>query len=197
MAFGVLLVLGAATAPRAERADRTRAVTLESDRPCVINYLKQTSQCSGNVVVSQGTLLLRAERLDLRETPEGWQQMQAQGSDGAPARVRQKRDGIDEVVEGQARSIDYDSRSARVTLQGGAVLRRLRSGVVVDEAQGSTIVWDGLIEELTVQGGSATPNNPGGRVRAVITPRGEAAAAAAEPAASANLQPSGALRGVK
>lgn len=193
IAVAGLLALSAVGVVQAERGDRTRPMTLESDKPCVANYLKKTSQCSGNVVIAQGTLQLRAERLELRETPEGWQQVLAQGNEAGPARVRQKRDGLDETIEGQAQLIDYDSRSGRVKFEGAAVVRRLRAGVVVDEMQGASILWDGMAEELSVQGGAATAANPGGRVRAVITPRGEAAAAASAEAASAALKNSATL----
>ena len=65
----LLLSTGGAAA-WAEKADRTRPMTLESDQPCTVSLLKQTSVCSGNVVISQGTLQIRADRLELRETPE-------------------------------------------------------------------------------------------------------------------------------
>lgn len=169
-AVGVLAAL-AASPVRAERADRSKPMTLESDQPCVVNLQKQTSTCSGNVVISQGTMQLRAERLELRETPEGWQQAQATGADGKPARFRQKRDGVDETVEGQAQRIHYDSRTGVLRFEGAAVVRRLRGIAVADEIQGASIVWDSLAEQFSVQGGAATAANPSGRVRAVITPK--------------------------
>ena len=174
----------------AERADRGKAMTLESDQPCIVNLQKQTSTCSGNVVISQGTLQLRAERLELRETPEGYQQAQAVGADGKPARFRQKRDGVDETVEGQAQRIFYDSRTGVLRFEGAAVVRRLRGIAVADEIQGASIVWDSLAEQFSVQGGAATASNPSGRVRAVITPK----LPPDEAAAPANPPPNNVLR---
>lgn len=189
---GLALLLAAAGPAQAERSDRAKPMALESDQPCVVNLAKQTSQCTGNVVISQGSLLLRADKLEVRETPEGWQLVQASGSADKPARVKQKRDGVDETVEGQAQRIDYDSKSGTIRFEGAAVVRRLRGAAVADEIQGARIVWDGQAETFNVQGGGATtPTNPGGRVRAVITPRPgtEAAAAMAAEAASAPPQP--------
>jgi lipopolysaccharide export system protein LptA len=165
-------------------------MTLESDQPCIVNLLKQTSVCSGNVVISQGTLQIRAERLELRETPEGYQMAQATGSADKPASYRQKRDGADEFVEGQARRIDYDSRAGTLRFEGAALVRRLRGTTVTDEIQGGLIIWDSTAESFSVEGGATTATNPSGRVRAVIMPRADAASAAALPASGGALKPS-------
>jgi lipopolysaccharide export system protein LptA len=190
--IATLLLTAASAAAWAEKADRSRPMTLESDQPCTVSLLKQTSVCSGNVVISQGTLQLRADRLELRETPEGYQMAVAIGSAGKPATYRQKRDGTDETVEGQAQRIDYDSRAGTLRFEGAAVVRRLRGSAVADEIQGQQIVWDSTAESFNVRGGAATASNPGGRVRAVITPRvpADEAAPAAAPAASGTLKPS-------
>lgn len=191
--FALLLGVGGMGA-WAEKADRTKPMTLESDQPCIVSLLKQTSVCSGNVVISQGTLQIRADRLALRETPEGYQMAQATGAPGKPASYRQKRDGVDEVVEGQAQRIDYDSRLGTLRFEGAAVVRRLRGATVADEIQGALILWDSAAESFSVQGGAATAANPGGRVRAVITPRLPADAASAPAAEAAGaLKPSATL----
>ena len=191
------LLLGASGLPAlAEKADRSKAMTLESDQPCDVNLQKQTSVCSGNVVIIQGTLQLRADRLELRETPQGHQTAQALGGAGKLASYRQKRDGLDEVVEGQAQRIDYDSRAGTLRFEGQAQVRRLQGSTVADEIQGGVIIWDSVAETFNVRGGAATASNPGGRVRAVIAPRTQADTPAAAPVASpasAALRPSGVL----
>ena len=188
--FVALLLAGGSAAAWAERADRGRPMTLESDQPCTVSLLKQTSVCSGNVVISQGTLQLRADRLELRETPEGYQMAVAIGSAAKPASYRQKRDGADETVEGQAQRIDYDSRAGTLRFEGAAVVRRLRGSTVADEIQGQQIVWDSTAESFNVRGGAATATNPGGRVRAVITPRIPADEPAPPPPAGSDLKAS-------
>jgi lipopolysaccharide export system protein LptA len=172
----------------AERADRTKPMTLESDQPCVVNLVKNTSSCSGNVVITQGTLVLRADRVELRETPDGYQLASAIGADGKPAQYRQKRDAVDEHVEGTAQRIDYDSRANTLRFEGQAVARRLRAGVTADEIHGQVILWDNTAELFNVQGGAPTDRNPGGRVRAVIAPREPAASAPPTPASAPRLR---------
>ena len=187
----LLLLLCVVTAPlHAEKADRSKPMTLESDQPCTVNLQKQTSVCSGNVVISQGTLLIRADRLELRETPDGYQVAQANGTAAKPATYRQKRDGVDEIVEGLAQRIDYDSRAGTLRFDGAAQVRRLQGAAVADEISGGLIVWDSVAETFNVRGGAATAANPGGRVRAVIAPRAPADAASAPVNPGTGLRPS-------
>ena len=146
-------------------------MTLESDKPCSVNLQRQTSLCSGNVTLSQGTLLIRAERLELRETPEGYQFANLNGAPGQPAQYRQKRDGVEEFVEGSAQLIVYDGKAGTVRFEGQAQVKRLRGAQALDEISGRVIVWDSVAEQFNVEGGAVSPGNPGGRVRAVISPR--------------------------
>jgi hypothetical protein len=83
----------------------------------------------------------------------------------------------------------YQHRPAAVadTLRflGNGAVRRLRGGTVADEITGDRILWDNTSEVFRVEGGTASPTNPGGRVRAVLSPRAESPASApAGPAAS-------------
>ena len=189
----IAVVLAGTTAAGAwaEKVDRTRPMTLESLKGCVVDLAKKTRQCGGGVVIVQGTLVLRADRVELSETAEGHQQAAAIGTPAQPAQYRQKRDGVDEHVEGSARRIDYDGRTGTLRFEGQAVVRRLRGTLLADEIHGSVIVWDSNAEQFSVQGGDVTAANPGGRVRAVLSPREVPAALASAPAAA--LRPTPAL----
>lgn len=187
--LALALVLGG-TPALAEKADRSKPLTLESDKPCTVDLARQVSVCSGNVVIAQGTLHIRAERVELRETPDGYRQALAIGTSAAPAAYRQRRDGGDESVEGSAERIEYDARADTLRFVGNAQVRRLRGGVPTEEIQGSQIVWDNSAELFTVQGGAVTPGNPSGRVRAVLAPREPAASVPSPAASAAPLRPS-------
>jgi lipopolysaccharide export system protein LptA len=193
-----LLCLSAAPA-QAEKADRSKPMTIEADQPGSVDLQRQVVVFNGNVVISQGTMLLRAERVELRERADGYREAKAIGSAAQPASFRQKRDGVDETIEGAAERIEFDSRTDTLRLSGNAAVRRLRGGVPADEITGSLITWDNTNELFRVTGGAATPSNPTGRVRAVFAPR-EEAAASAPPAGTASgadgalpLKPSRAL----
>jgi lipopolysaccharide export system protein LptA len=160
---------------RAEKADRSKPMVVEADRPGTIDLQRQVVVFSGNVVITQGTMMLRADRVEMREASDGYRAASALGSPGNPATWRQRRDGVDETVEGTAERIEYDERTDTLRFVGSGAVRRLRGSAVADEITGGTIVWDNLGQVFRVEGGAATPANPSGRVRAILSPRVEAA----------------------
>jgi lipopolysaccharide export system protein LptA len=195
-----LLALGAAVGvAQAEKADRGKQMVVEADRPGTVDLQRQVVVFNGNVSIAQGTLVIRAEHVELREMPDGYRAATAIGIPGKPASYRQKRDGVDETVEGVADRIEYDGRADTLRFIGNGAVRRLRGSAVADEITGASIVWDANAEVFSVQGGATSPTNPGGRVRAVLSPRVEpgtastSSTAPAPAAASAVLQPSRAL----
>jgi lipopolysaccharide export system protein LptA len=194
LAVPALVLAGLCGVPaQAEKADRSKPMTVEADQPGSIDLQRQVVIFNGNVVISQGTMVLRADRVELRERSDGYREAKAIGSAARPANFRQKRDGVDETVEGAAERIEFDTRTDTVRLVGNAAVRRLRGSVVADEISGALITWDNTNELFSVTGGAATPTNPTGRVRAVLAPRETAAPASAGAAAAVPLTPSRAL----
>ncbi|MBU6272889.1 MAG: lipopolysaccharide transport periplasmic protein LptA [Betaproteobacteria bacterium] len=188
-ARGLLLVAGLllAGAAGAERADRERPTQVEADS-LRHDDVRQTTVFTGNVVLTRGTLVIRADRLVMRQDPEGYQHGSAFGN---PASFRQKRDGVDQFVHGRAQQLDYDGKAEVVRLIDRAQLKRLEQDRVTDEVHGSLIVYDGRSEQFSVDGGSrgATAENPGGRVRLVIQPRSETGAGAGPSGPAVTLKP--------
>jgi lipopolysaccharide export system protein LptA len=170
------LVLAAAlTAPaHGEKADRDKPLNIEADR-MLADDAKQTVEFEGRVVMTQGTFTLRADRITVRQDKEGFQFGVAVGN---PATFREKRDGADEWIEGQAKRIEYDGRNQRVELFDQARVARDK-----DEVRGNYISYDQRGEVYRVQGAKDAPVQPAReeRVRAVIQPkkRDDAAAGAA------------------
>lgn len=183
------------TGVHAEKADRGKPMTVDADA-ARYDDLKQIGTFTGNVVVTKGTIVMRAAQIEVRQTPEGYHHGVLSGGAGKLASFRQKREGVDEFVEGEAERIEYDSRADTVRFVNRAVIRRFRGAVLADETAGSLITYDNAAELFSVSSGTSasTPANPGGRVRAVLTPR-EVAPGAQQGAASgaAPLKPSGAL----
>ena len=64
----------------AERADRSKPMVVEADRPGTVDLQRQVVVFNGNVVVTQGTMTLRADRVEMRELPDGYRTATAVGS---------------------------------------------------------------------------------------------------------------------
>lgn len=164
----------------AERADRDKPVNIESDRMNADDAQK-TAIFEGRVVLTQGTLLIRADRLTVRQDSEGFQSAIALGK---PVTFRQKREGLDEYIDAEAQRIEYDGRADRVELFISARVRRDGG----DEVRGSYISYDSKTERFSVQSAKdASPQSRDGRVRAVIMPKKKDGGTAA-PAAPLELQ---------
>jgi lipopolysaccharide export system protein LptA len=172
----VLTGLTAGPAARAERADRNKPLNFTAD---ALRYddVRQTNVLTGNVVITKGTMLMRAGRVEVRQTPEGYQAAVALAATGKQAYFRQKRDAVDEYIEGEAARIEYDGKTDTVKLLGNAVIRRYRGETLADEVAGQTITYDNLAEVFSVNGGAA--GDASGRVRGVLSPRDPPPAAAA------------------
>lgn len=155
---------------RAERTDRDKPVNIESDRMNADDAQK-TAVFEGRVVLTQGTLRIRADRLTVRQDSEGFQSAVAVGR---LATFRQKREGVDEYIDGEAERIEYDGRADRVQLFNSARVRR-DSG---DDVRGSYISYDSKTEHFSVQSAKdASPQSGDSRVRAVIMPKKKGASA--------------------
>lgn len=157
--------LGLAGPVQAERADRSKPINLESDRMRV-DDLHKTSAFEGNVVMTQGTLTIRADKVTVRQDQEGFQYGSASGN---PASFRQKRDGANEYIEGEAERIEYNGKLDRVEFYNRARLKREPA----DEVRGNYISYDSRTEYFTVTGGAGpvASGSPDARVHAVIQPR--------------------------
>ncbi len=191
------LTTGLAGGAAGERADRLKPLQVESDQPGKIDLLNQFVVFNGNVVVTKGTMLIRAARIEVRETPEGYHSALAVGVAGRPATFRQKRDDVDETIEGEADRLEVDGKANVIKFIGNASVRRLRGAQVADEIAGQLVSYDSQSEVFNVSGGApATASNPGGRVRAVLTPR-EGSRAALETASAPSSAASGAVPPLK
>lgn len=150
----------------AERADRDKPVQIESDR-MEYDEGKRVSIFTGRVILTKGTIAIRGDRLIVQEDAQGFRQARAEGK---PASFRQKREGLDEFIEGAALTIEYDSRTESAVLTERAQLRRLAREKVIDEVQGARITYLSGAERYAVEGNLGGAQE-GERVRMVIQPR--------------------------
>jgi lipopolysaccharide export system protein LptA len=191
----VFLVL-LAPAAWGEKADRDKPMNIESD---ALRYddVGQVSIFTGRVVLTKGTILIRGGKLEVRQDADGNQFGVATAAPGKLAFFRQKREGVDEFIEGEGETIEYDGRSDTVKFIDSAQLRRYRGATMNDEFNAGLIVYNNLTDVFTLDGAPAVgkkgstgrPGAPAGRVRAMLTPNPSSAPAKAPaPAASAALR---------
>lgn len=170
----------------AAQADRNQPIHIEAD---AMRYddVHQTSVFTGNVVVTKGSLVLRAATVDVRQAPDGYQYATAIAAPGQLATFQQQLDTAPgqptQTMDGAAQRIEYDGKTDVVTLRGQAMLSRLIDGKLADRSQGNVIAYNQITDVFTVEGGAqgATATNPGGRVRVMLTPQPAAPSAPAAP----------------
>lgn len=189
-------------AVQAETADRNKPMNVESD---ALRYddLKQTSVFTGRVVLSKGTILIRGARVDVRQDADGYQFGLVTAEHGKLAFFRQKREGVDEFIEGEGEVIEYDGRADTVKFIGKAQLRRYRGATLNDEMTGAVILYNNTTDVFSIDGAIAKASSgaPAGRVRAMLTPTPDAAGKSANGASPALpapvLRATPAIRGQK
>lgn len=164
----VLLAILAAFsgAAHAERADRDKPLQLEANT-LSIDDAKKIQILEGDVVVIKGTMVLRADKVVVTEDQYGFQKGVATGGKDGLARIRQKREGREDYVDGEAERIEYNTGS-----EIAEFFRRawVKSGE--DQVRGDYIWYDGVSEKyLVTAGGKGDAKGTPSRVRAIIQPK--------------------------
>lgn len=163
----------------AEKADKDKPTHIEANRMSA-DDTRRLSIFEGNVVLTKGTIIIRADRIVVRQDPEGYQLATATG---APVRFRQKADpkGDKEGIwmDGEALRIEVDDRNEKIELFDRAWVKKDE-----DEVRGDYIFVDQRSEffsAMSGKGGASTGSD--GRVRAVIQPKNKPEDAPPAPAA--------------
>jgi lipopolysaccharide export system protein LptA len=156
----------------AERADSLKQAKIDFSN-AHIDEVTQTRTFTGNVVLTRGTLTIKADKAVLKESPEGYMAVTLTAAPGQPATFRQKRDGGPDLwVEGQAQRIEYEERAELVKLLGSAVVRELEGAKLTNEANGPFISYDNRKEVVAVRNDASGETKPGqGRGKMILAPR--------------------------
>jgi lipopolysaccharide export system protein LptA len=164
----LLVVVLFSLSAHAERADRDKPVNLDADK-ITVDDSKKTHVFEGNVLLTQGTLSIKADKIVVSQDVNGYQIGVATGGPDGLARFRQKREGRDEYIDGEAERIVNDAKLDKSELFGSA---KMRSGL--DEVRGQYIAYDGKTENYVVTngpGGAVAPGGKAERVHATIQPK--------------------------
>jgi len=156
----------------AEKADRDKPINIEADT-LTSNDAKKISTYTGNVILTQGTIEIHADKLVVHEDVQGFQHSTSTGN---PTTFKQKQDGKNEYIKASAQRIEYDGRSDKVQLYTRAWVSKGD-----DIVHGDYIMYDANAEYAEALGGdskaASSGTTPSGRVRAVIQPKKKTSAA--------------------
>jgi lipopolysaccharide export system protein LptA len=169
----LLTVLGLAVqTTMAERADSLKRGTIEAESSDIDNVTR-TTLLNGNVILTRGTLLMKADKAQVREDVDGNQFVTMTAGNGGNVSFRQKRDGgTDLWVEGQAQRIEYDGDKELVKLFTKAKIKELEGTKVMKEAGGEFIAYDSRKETVAVRNDASGETKPGkGRTIIMLEPQ--------------------------
>jgi lipopolysaccharide export system protein LptA len=198
--FAVLAVSAALVAApaAAEKADRDKPINYQADSGDV-NYQTKVGTLQGNVILTQGTLTIHADKIVFHQNPDNSVSATAYGN---PITFREKRDSVNEYYEGVAQRAEYDGQKRFLELFDRALLRK-----GTDEIRSNYISYNAETEFFKAEGRPDTRPPPpgeaplGARVRGVFQPQSKddqtgkdgKPAAPAKPNPPASLKAEGAL----
>jgi lipopolysaccharide export system protein LptA len=165
--LSVALLLSAGVAA-AKTSDRNAPMDIKADSSDFILKDESDSVLSGNVVITQGTLVVNADKAVIKRKNDDIDEVVLTGG---PATLRQVSD-TGEPMTARAAQIDYNLKSERVVLTGGAVVQQPRGNIT-----GETITYD-------LKTGRLNGGGDGKRVSVRIMPKNAAPAPKKAPAAS-------------
>lgn len=173
----------------AETGDRDKPINYQADSGDV-NYQTKVGTLLGNVILTQGTMTIHADKIIFKQNPDNSVSATAYGN---PVSFRQKRDGVDEYYEGFAQRAEYDGPKQFLELFDRALLRKGS-----DELRSNYISYNAATEFFKAEGRAdshpaAADGEPalGARVRGVFQPEskdGKGAKAAGSSATGTNTK---------
>ena len=147
-----------------EEADSDKPIEIEADT-MMIEETKNTSTYEGDVILTQGSLIIYADKLIIREDRQGFQHST---SIGKPTTFKQKMQGSDEYIEGKALRIEYDGHMDKIHLYEEAFVKKGD-----DEVWGDYIMYDATSEfaQALSRKGDGDSKSKKGRTKAIIKPK--------------------------
>ncbi|MFK3739724.1 lipopolysaccharide transport periplasmic protein LptA [Massilia sp. TN1-12] len=175
-------------AASAEKADALKPITIDY-KDAHVDQVTQNYVATGDVVITRGTMVLKSDRAEVKEAPDGYRTFILTAAAGKVATFRQKRDGGPDLwAEGQAQRIEYDERADLIKLFSKAEIRQLEGKKVTQEMDSPFISYDSRREVLVGRNDPSGADVQGkGRGSITLAPRrnqAAAAPAAATPAAA-------------
>jgi lipopolysaccharide export system protein LptA len=167
VALAVALLV-ATTSAFAEKADKEKPINFSAEQPAEVDFEKRVGTLKGNVVITQGTLSIKADRIDFKQNADNSISATAFGN---PITFRQKKDDSDEYFEGFAQRAVYDGQKELLELFDRALLRQ-----GTDEIRSNYISYNSSSGVFRAEGrpnAAGVAEGPGERVRGVFQPKSD------------------------
>ena len=152
-----------AAAAHGARADSLQKITISADDSGTAKFVDGSAELLGHVVLTRGTLVLKADRATFRQDDQGYSYATFYANAGARATFRQKRDGgADLWSEGEAQRIEYDGKNEIVKLFTDARVATIDGPRTTQEARGQFISYNSRSEEVAIFNSADGKSKPGG-----------------------------------
>ena len=145
-----------------EKSDKDKPIEIEADS-MTVDDSKSTSIYEGDVILTQGTLIIKADTLIVREDKQGFQHST---SIGKPTTFKQKMEGSDKFIQGKALRIEYDGHMDKIHLYKNAEVKRGDDIVV-----GDYITYDANAEIAKAMSNNSYTSGKKSRTKAIIKPK--------------------------
>ncbi|MDA0730663.1 MAG: lipopolysaccharide transport periplasmic protein LptA [Proteobacteria bacterium] len=145
-----------------EKSDKDKPIEIEADS-MTVDDSKSTSIYEGDVILTQGTLIIKADTLIVREDKQGFQHST---SIGKPTTFKQKMEGSDKFIQGKALRIEYDGHMDKIHLYKNAEVKRGDDIVV-----GDYITYDANAEIAQAMSNNSSTSGKKSRTKAIIKPK--------------------------
>ena len=137
--------------------DNKQPINIESNNQS-LDMESNTVTFTDNVVITQGSIVIKAQKVVINRPPEGSGKKDTVDASGKPVTFHQIMDD-GKPVDGRADKVHYDLNQEFLTLTGNAELKQLDSKIT-----GNLITYDVKKQQL-----KASSSN-GGRVKTVLIP---------------------------
>lgn len=162
------VALALASSAFAEKADKEKPISFSAEQPAEVDFEKRIGTLKGNVIITQGTLTIKADRIDFKQNADNSLSATAYGN---PIAFKQKKDDADEYYEGFAQRAVYDGQKDLLELFDRALLKQ-----GTDEIRSNYISYNSTSGIFRAEGRPDVPgavDGPGAKVRGVFQPRSD------------------------
>lgn len=145
-AFLGLLMLAAAFQAAALESDKNQPVYIEADS-VEINDRTGVRTYQGNVLMTQGSVRITADKVTVTKQEDGSDQVLATG---APVTFQQQREGEQDLAKGRALRVEYDMNSDIVKLYDQAQLTQGKDKLINDRItydKKREVMWAGASQQ--------------------------------------------------